>query len=32
MQADSTRLGKACCVPQKASALEGAPRLRLQMQ
>jgi ArsR family transcriptional regulator len=26
MQADLTRLNKACCVPQKVSALEGAPR------
>jgi hypothetical protein len=25
MQADLTRLGKACCAPPKASALEGAP-------
>jgi ArsR family transcriptional regulator len=25
MQADLTRLSKACCVPQKLSALEGAP-------
>ena len=25
MQADLTRLNKACCVPQKLSALEGAP-------
>ena len=25
MQADLTRLRKACCVPQKLSALEGAP-------
>ncbi len=25
MQADLTRLKKACCVPQKLSALEGAP-------
>jgi|GEM_PF-4984233 len=32
MQADSTRLGNACCTPQKAFALEGAPRLRLQLQ
>jgi ArsR family transcriptional regulator len=25
MQADLTRLGKACCAAQKASVLEGAP-------
>ncbi len=25
MQADLTRLNKACCAPQKLSALEGAP-------
>jgi ArsR family transcriptional regulator len=25
MQADLTKLNKACCVPQKLSALEGAP-------
>ena len=25
MQADLARLGKACCAPQKVSALEGAP-------
>ena len=25
MQADLTRLNKACCVPQKLPALEGAP-------
>lgn len=25
MQADLTRLNKSCCVPQKVSALEGAP-------
>jgi len=25
MQADLARLGKACCVPQRVSALEGAP-------
>lgn len=25
MQADLTRLSKSCCVPQKVSALEGAP-------
>lgn len=25
MEADLTRLNKACCVPQKLSALEGAP-------
>jgi ArsR family transcriptional regulator len=25
MQSDLARLGKACCVPQKVSALEGAP-------
>jgi ArsR family transcriptional regulator, arsenate/arsenite/antimonite-responsive transcriptional repressor len=25
MQADHARLSKACCVPQKLSALEGAP-------
>lgn len=25
MQADVTRLNKACCAPQKLSALEGAP-------
>jgi ArsR family transcriptional regulator len=25
MQADLARLGKACCVPPKVSALEGAP-------
>ena len=25
MQADATRLNKACCVPQRVSALEGAP-------
>jgi ArsR family transcriptional regulator, arsenate/arsenite/antimonite-responsive transcriptional repressor len=25
MQADLTRLNKACCIPQKLSALEGAP-------
>jgi ArsR family transcriptional regulator len=25
MQADLARLGKACCTPQKVSALEGAP-------
>ena len=25
MQADHTRLNKACCVPQKLSALEGVP-------
>lgn len=25
MHADLTRLDKACCVPQKASTLEGAP-------
>jgi len=25
MQADLSRLDKACCVPQKLSALEGAP-------
>jgi ArsR family transcriptional regulator, arsenate/arsenite/antimonite-responsive transcriptional repressor len=25
MQADLVRLGKACCAPQKVSALEGAP-------
>jgi ArsR family transcriptional regulator, arsenate/arsenite/antimonite-responsive transcriptional repressor len=25
MQADLTRLNRACCVPQKLSALEGAP-------
>jgi ArsR family transcriptional regulator, arsenate/arsenite/antimonite-responsive transcriptional repressor len=25
MQADLTRLNKACCAPQKRSALEGAP-------
>jgi ArsR family transcriptional regulator, arsenate/arsenite/antimonite-responsive transcriptional repressor len=26
MQADLGRLDRACCVPQKVSALEGAPR------
>lgn len=26
MQADLARLGKACCAPQRVSALEGAPR------
>ena len=25
MQSDLARLGRACCVPQKVSALEGAP-------
>jgi ArsR family transcriptional regulator len=25
MQADLARLGKACCAPQRVSALEGAP-------
>jgi len=25
MQADLSRLNKSCCVPQKASALDGAP-------
>ena len=25
MQADLARLGKACCAPQRGSALEGAP-------
>jgi ArsR family transcriptional regulator, arsenate/arsenite/antimonite-responsive transcriptional repressor len=25
MQADLARLGKACCTPQRVSALEGAP-------
>jgi ArsR family transcriptional regulator len=25
MQADRTKLSRACCVPQKLSALEGAP-------
>jgi ArsR family transcriptional regulator len=25
MQLDSARLGKACCAPQRVSALEGAP-------
>jgi ArsR family transcriptional regulator len=25
MQADLTRLNKACCIPQKLSTLEGAP-------
>ncbi len=28
MQADQTRLDKACCTPQKRSALEGAPTPR----
>jgi ArsR family transcriptional regulator len=26
MQVDLARLGKACCAPQRVSALEGAPR------
>jgi ArsR family transcriptional regulator, arsenate/arsenite/antimonite-responsive transcriptional repressor len=29
MQADLARLGKACCAPQRISALEGAPLNRV---